>query len=166
MSQEKVLRHRWSFYTFSGTFVALGALTLWHARLINAGQTSIEVDFFYLNRDTLQLNLSNNHHKSFITFRHISIGQKQKGLQNWEEFIETRTISVQSTIGISFLALWMAGKSFTYRPTLSKFKGGPVKKNTLYKDGHMVDFKFVPVHFVIGLWTFFQMIITLVLGTT
>ena len=96
------------FY-MSGTFVALGALTLWHARLINAGQTSIEVDFFYLNRDTLQLNLSNNHHKSFITFRHISIGQKQKGLQNWEEFIETRTISVRSTIGISFLALWMAG---------------------------------------------------------
>ena len=24
-------------------------------------------------------------------------------------------------------------KSFTYRPTLSKFRGGPVKKNTLYK---------------------------------
>ena len=67
------------FFCMSGTFVALGALTLWHARLINAGQTSIEVDFFYLNRDTLQLNLSNNHHKSFITFRHISIGQKQKG---------------------------------------------------------------------------------------
>ena len=33
------------FY-MSGTFVALGALTLWHARLINAGQTSIEVHFF------------------------------------------------------------------------------------------------------------------------
>ena len=27
----------------SGTFVALGGLTLWHARLIHAGQTSIEV---------------------------------------------------------------------------------------------------------------------------
>ena len=26
-----------------GTFVALGGLTLWHARLIHAGQTSIEV---------------------------------------------------------------------------------------------------------------------------
>ena len=35
--------------------------------------------FFYLFRDTIQLNLINNHHKSFITFRHISIGQKQKG---------------------------------------------------------------------------------------
>merc|ERR1719471_2353496 len=31
----------------SGTFVALGALTLWHARLINAGQTSIEA---HINR--------------------------------------------------------------------------------------------------------------------
>ena len=30
---------------FSGTFVALGGLTLWHARLIHAGQTSIEVFF-------------------------------------------------------------------------------------------------------------------------
>ena len=36
---------RGDFY-MSGTFLALGALTLWHARLINAGQTSIEVDIF------------------------------------------------------------------------------------------------------------------------
>ena len=26
----------------------------------------------------------------------------------------------------------------------------------MYKDGHMVDLKFVPVYFVIGLWTFFS----------
>ena len=57
----------------SGTFVALGALTLWHARLINAGQTSIEVDLHIV-----QLNLIDNH-ESFIALRHISIGQKQKG---------------------------------------------------------------------------------------
>ena len=29
-------------------------------------------------------------------------------------------------------------KSVTYRPTLSKFRGGPVKKNTLYKSDEQV----------------------------
>ena len=87
--------------------MALGALTLWHARLINAGQTSIEVDLH-----TVHLNLIDNH-ESFIALRHISIGQRPRGWQNWEGFIETHTILVRSTIGISFLALWMAG---TYVP--------------------------------------------------
>ena len=35
----------------SACFVTLGALTLWHAKLITAGQTSIEVNIIWLQND-------------------------------------------------------------------------------------------------------------------
>ena len=44
---------------------------------------------------------------------------------------ELLSCDVNSTLG-SVVPLAMFLKSVTYRPTLSKLKGGPVKKNTLY----------------------------------
>ena len=55
----------------SACFVMLGALTLWHARLIHAGQTSIEVKVLDIKKQS-----------SIISFRHTSTEVKPREWQN------------------------------------------------------------------------------------